>query len=368
MKKSLLALAVLGAFAGAASAQSSVTVFGVVDLSINYIENTTGGKSVSQWVLASNQLNSNRLGFRGVEDLGGGLQAGFWLEAGMNNASGFAGGGSGNIQNSDSTTANQGQLFNRRSTVSLMGRWGEIRMGRDYDPSFWNLVFFDVNGANGLGQALNLVSSLGSGVGTVARTNNSVAYFCPGGIGGVYCQLQYAFGQSTTGSSGNQYEGARIGWQGGPFNVAFGWSQTETGPAAKAVSDAKFEVWNVGASWDFKMAKVYGLYNEYKWDSAKQATWGLSVGVPIGAGEFRAAYASADRSGNTPKGASIAGDDATMWSLEYVYNLSKRTALYTTYGDISNDGAAAFTVLPGSAGGTAGGSSKGYNFGIRHSF
>src|SRR3954466_15464328 len=81
MKKSLLALAVLGAFAGAASAQSSVTLFGVVDLSANQIKN--GGASTQ--TLQSNQLNSNRLGFRGIEDLGGGLKAGFWLEAAMSN-------------------------------------------------------------------------------------------------------------------------------------------------------------------------------------------------------------------------------------------------------------------------------------------
>src|SRR5574337_1206212 len=123
MKKSLLALAALGAYAGAVSAQSSVTVFGVVDESINYIENkNAAGDKNKSWYLAANQLNSNRLGFRGVEDLGGGLQAGFWLEAGMNNGTGFAGGGSGQVSNGDSTGANQGQLFNRRSTVSLIDR------------------------------------------------------------------------------------------------------------------------------------------------------------------------------------------------------------------------------------------------------
>ena len=69
MKKSLLALAVLGAFTGAAYAQSSVTLFGIVDQSVNYVKN--GGTHTT--TLASNQLNSNRLGFRGVEDLGGRL-------------------------------------------------------------------------------------------------------------------------------------------------------------------------------------------------------------------------------------------------------------------------------------------------------
>src|SRR5262249_27889244 len=146
MKKSLLALAVLGTFAGVASAQSSVTIFGVVDLSIAQVKNGT----VKNTEMAGNQLNSNRLGFPGVEDLGGGLSAGFWLEAGMNNATGEAGGGSGNVANTAAATS--AQLFNRRSTVSLMGGFGEIRLGRDYTPSFWNTVFGDVNGANGVGE------------------------------------------------------------------------------------------------------------------------------------------------------------------------------------------------------------------------
>src|SRR5574337_180523 len=265
MKKSLLALAALaslGGFAGAASAQSSVTVFGVVDESINYIENkNAAGAKNKSWYLAANQLNSNRLGFRGVEDLGGGLQAGFWLEAGMNNGTGYAGGGSGNVSNTDTPS---GQLFNRRSTVSLMGKWGEVRLGRDYNPSFWNWVFFDVNGANGLGQAVNLASPLGSGVGTIARTNNAVQYFLPSGLGGLYGQFMYGLGQSATGTSGNKYAGGRLGWAAGPFDVAAAYSETERGKTGVGTSD-KFKDWNIGGSWDFKVAKVYALYNEYQW-------------------------------------------------------------------------------------------------------
>ena len=151
MKKSLLALAVLGAFAGAASAQSSVTLFGVVDLSANQIKNG----AASTQTLQSNQLNSNRIGFRGIEDLGGGLKAGFWLEAAMSNETGNVGGGNG-----VPAPANGASIFNRRSTVSLFSNWGELRLGRDYDASFWNLVYDDVNGANGLGQGLNLVPGM----------------------------------------------------------------------------------------------------------------------------------------------------------------------------------------------------------------
>ena len=105
MKKSLLALAVLGTFAGGALAQaSSVTLFGIIDLNGRSIKNG----STTQKQQVSNSLNSNRLGFRGVEALGRGLSAGFWLEAPMSNDDGNAG----------------GLTFGRRSTVSLMGGFG----------------------------------------------------------------------------------------------------------------------------------------------------------------------------------------------------------------------------------------------------
>jgi predicted porin len=124
MKKSLLALAVLGAYAGVASAQSSVTIFGIVDLSVNQVKNG----SLKTTSMQSNQLNSSRIGFRGFEDLGGGLGAGFWLEGGMANENG-------------SQTA--GFNFARKSTVSLCSQAaGEIRLGRDYVPTFSNLSVF----------------------------------------------------------------------------------------------------------------------------------------------------------------------------------------------------------------------------------
>ena len=151
MKKSLLAVAVLGAFAGAASAQSSVTLFGIVDLSVNSFENrNTRIRSMN-----SDQLNSSRLGFRGTEDLGGGLLAGFVLEGAL--APDVGNGGA----------AGGGFNFQRRSTVSLTSKMGEIRLGRDYTNSFWNLAVNDAYGGNGMGTPLNLylssVAGLGSG-------------------------------------------------------------------------------------------------------------------------------------------------------------------------------------------------------------
>src|SRR5688572_21319384 len=93
MKKSLVALAAL-AVAGAASAQSSVTLFGVLDAGISYYENENyNGVKASRTDLSSSGYNSSRIGFRGTEDLGGGLAASFWLEAGLGNDNGTMGAG-----------------------------------------------------------------------------------------------------------------------------------------------------------------------------------------------------------------------------------------------------------------------------------
>ena len=193
MKKSLLALAVLGAFAGVASAQSSVTCYGIVDLSVNDIKN---GNAHTQ-SMQSNQLNSNRLGFRGIEDLGGGLKAGFWLEAAMSNENGSVGGGNG-----IPAPSNGSSIFNRRSTVSLYSPWGEIRAGRDYDATLWNLVYDDVNGGNGLGQGFSLIPVLGSGNQALLRVNGTVEYLLPPTIGGLYGQAQVS-APTNNASNGN---------------------------------------------------------------------------------------------------------------------------------------------------------------------
>ncbi|MDO8419003.1 MAG: porin, partial [Rubrivivax sp.] len=165
MKKSLLALAALTAFAGVASAQSSVTLFGVVDMSVRTVDNDNGSRTV----MANDANASNRLGFRGVEDMGGGLRAGFWIEGGMTPDNGTA----------------SGQTWQRRSTVSLMGGFGELRLGRDYTPTFWNHTVFDPFGTNGVGSQTNVQTTAGSGATSLVRANNTIGYFLPA-MGGLY--------------------------------------------------------------------------------------------------------------------------------------------------------------------------------------
>jgi len=352
MKKSLLALAVLGAFAGAASAQSSVTLFGIVDLNARYVKN--GDVNVKS--LGTDGINSSRLGFRGVEDLGGGLKAGFHLEAGLSPDVGGTGGGNGLSAN---------VFFNRRSTVSLLGSFGEVRLGRDYAPSFWNLTVFDPFGTNGVGSFTNLITSstslLGSGAATLVRSNNSVGYFLPSGIGGIYGQAQIAAGE---GVFGQKYAGGRIGYAAGPIDAAVAYGQTQI------LGDNKIKLFDIGGSYDFGVAKPMVQYVNIKSDNtgttviganSGATVWLVGVVVPMGQGEIHATY---DRYKGKD---AFDGQKARQIALGYVYNLSKRTALYGTYSDIKNEGGTSFVVAtPPSA--VVDGKSRGAEVGLRHSF
>ena len=345
MKKSLLALAALTAFAGVASAQSSVTLFGVVDLSAVSVKNG----SVSQKLLSSNQLNSNRLGFRGVEDLGGGLRASFWLESAMANDTGLAGGG------------NTGLDFQRRSTVSLAGGFGELRLGRDYDPSFWNYTIFDPFGTNGPGSMLNLVSTLGSGATTLVRANNTIGYFLPA-LGGVYGQVQVAAGEGNT--VGNKYIGGRIGYAGGPVNVAAAYGKTyKDGGLADDYKDVNF-----GGSFAVGPATLIAQYSKRDFLTRDQKTLLLGATVGFGQSTLKASYTKSSGA----QGTNLRDFDAKQIAFGYQYDLSKRTALYGTVSSLNNDGGLAtgaqFNIGSGSTAVPGGDTSKGFAVGVRHTF
>ncbi len=131
MKKSSFILGALCALTGAAFAQSSVTIFGVVDLNARYIKN--GDVKTKQ--LGFDGLSASRLGFRGIEDLGGGLKAGLWIESALN----------------PDTGTTPARFWHRRSTVSLLGGFGELRLGRDLVPTHTAWGGIDSYGGLGLG-------------------------------------------------------------------------------------------------------------------------------------------------------------------------------------------------------------------------
>jgi predicted porin len=349
MKKSLLALAVLGAFAGVASAQSSVTLNGTMDLNLRYVKN--GG--FNQKTMGTDGINSSQLVFRGIEDLGGGLQAGFVLNSGIN---------------PDTGTAN-GQFWNRRSTVSLIGGFGELRLGRDYTPTFWNQTLFDPFGTNGIGTMLSVYPNAfgqGSNATTRVRADNTINYFLPSSMGAINGHVMIAPNEGAA-ATGNKYAGGRLGFNAGPIAAGFSAGQTTV---AAAAGDTKLKMWNFAASYDFGVAKPNFVIARSELGTRKNTTVQFGVVAPMGQGELRASYNRADNAGGSASGAGFNdADDYNMFAIGYVYNLSKRTALYGTVASLSNKGASVQTVgALGPAGIKAGEKSTGYEFGLRHFF
>ena len=380
MKKSLLALAALTAFAGVASAQSSVTLFGVVDVNARNVKNGSAGSIKS---MSTDGLASTRLGFRGVEDLGGGLRASFWLEAGF--GADTAAGGSAGADASGNRIGTGGLAFNRRSTVSLQGGFGELRLGRDYTPTFWNHTIFDPFGTNGVASQTNLITpasgasgsnttrilgvpsngvNSGTSTGTVVRADNAIGYFLPT-MGGVYGQLMVAAGEGFTGA---KYVGGRVGYSAGPVNVAFAYGKTEL------TSSADLTGMNIGASWNLGVANLMVQYHKYDADRTGASgftrdrslkNWLVGAVMPMGASSFKFSYAKS--SGEFSD--TVRDGSATQLGLGYQYDLSKRTALYTAYSRVKNkDGARFYASGSGPLNAATNFSSTGYEFGVRHSF
>ncbi|WP_439517816.1 porin [Hydrogenophaga sp.] len=335
MKKTLIALAAVAA-TGAAFAQSSVTLFGIVDLNIRNVRQ--GGDNLTS--LSQDGIASSRLGFRGVEDLGGGMSAGFWLEAGLN----------------PDTGTPAGVQFQRRSTVSLMGGFGEVRLGRDYTPTFWNHTVYDPFGTNGVGSSVNTFTVLGSGATTLVRANNTIAYFTPN-LGGFGAQIQYAFKETPAANDPNEYAGIRLTYAAGPLSVALA-----TASEGSSIATESFKRTNVGASYDFGFIKPMAQYTQGKFGAAKVNHYLLGVVAPLGAGNIKASYVRSDYN-------AAAGDqDANQIAVGYDYNLSKRTALYTTFSRIANKNGGTKGLAPNAAAVTPSGNSTGLEFGVRHAF
>ncbi|MEO6897408.1 MAG: porin [Caldimonas sp.] len=335
MKKSLLALAVLGAFTSVASAQSSVQLFGTVDVGGKFLKNSGHARQFSE---ETDGVNSSEFRLQGIEDLGGGLKAGFNLRSGIAPDTGTAAGGA--------------KFWNRRSTVSLYSNAGELRLGRDYVPTFWTQALFDPFGFNGLGSTGNVARYV------QVRQDNSIGYFLPSNIGGLYGQVMVAASENgTSGDKGGRYLGGQLGFRAGPFDVAAAYSSVRVVGGSNKTA-------NVGGSWDFGFFKLMGYYDREKLPTFKESRWEIGGSIPFGQSEVRVGY---DRSKVNPN----VGADTTLDNIKatYQYNLSKRTAMYGTVARLSNkDGTT--VSLPGSftGGPTAGGSSKGFEVGVRHFF
>ena len=359
MKKTLIAMAVLAA-SGAAMAQSSVTLFGVLDAGVGRYS-ADGLPSVTH--AENSGINSTRLGFKGIEDLGGGMAASFWWEAGVNVANGAGSGTNTNNLSTGGTTGN-GLTFNRRSTLDLKGDFGIIRIGRDYSPEFQNKTLYDPFGTNGVAEVSN-VNLTGTGSAGV-RNSSGVSYlygydtnaqsYAPNGKG-FFFQGTVALGGSVGSNDGN-YQGFRTGYTAGPVSVGVAYAVTKTA----AVSD--YKVQNIGGSYDLGVANLMAQYGTNKTgnNAYNNKTTLLGAALPMGAGLINASYTHISGSGAKDPGS------ANQLGLGYIYNLSKRTALYGQYATISNSGGARYAVTGAPGAPTANGKSSGFEFGFRNFF
>ncbi len=363
MKKLHIALAIAGALTGTAYAETTVEIYGVVDMGFVRETGTVAGLSTGTGAAilpAGNKLSSGaqsgtRLGFKGTEDLGGGLKGLFVLETGI------AG---------DSGGFNQGNLaFARQSFIGLQNDWGTVALGRQYTSYFLTLNQIADPFASGLaGNAQNLMlppavpaglpaatdpASVGAEPDRVIRMNNAIKYTMPlkNGFSG---EIAYGFGEIAGNSAASRILTASAGYSSSSLNVSVAYYRKNN-----RIDTDKMESVLLAANYDFGVAKVFAAYADNDWFIGKSRDFLIGTTVPYGPHKFIASYIR-----KTGRGATD-GDDANQWGLGYTYSLSKRTNLYAAYGSISNDGNAKYTVGNNSENGTG---NKAFNLGVRHTF
>lgn len=359
MKKTVLALAMLGGFAGAAVAQTSVNIYGILDA--GFVRESGGGAgSVNK--LTSGVASGSRLGFKGTEDLGGGLSALFVLENGLAVDTGAATQG--------------GLLFGRQAFVGLGSGFGTVTLGRQYTPQYLTLAFVDPFSTGTAGTAANLMPNTGKGS---SRMDNTIKYVSPS-FAGFTGELAYGFGEVAGDSSAGRQYGIALAYAGGPLSVRLGYHNRNNDTATTQADEAKNTL--LAATYDLNVVKLHAAYGHNKglnsspirgvsasnpnpfgnaFDptaSTDSRDFLVGVTVPLGAHTVLASYIRKDDKTGF-------NQDADQVAVGYRYALSKRTDLYAAYARISNDRGASYTV--GSAI-EAGSGDKAFNLGVRHAF
>jgi predicted porin len=374
MKKTLLAAALMAGFAGVAQAETSVTLYGIIDTGIGY-QQIKGSDAkgndfkFSKTGLINGVQSGSRWGLKGAEDLGNGLRAVFVLESGFDSSTG--------------DSAQGGRLFGRQLTVGLASdSWGQIDLGRQTNIA--SKYFGDIASPFGasFGQA-NVGATFGSA--NTARWDNMIMYQTPN-FSGFQFGVGYSFninGSQSFKESGENDPNTRgittgIRYANGPIAAALTYDQVKTdavtaedGTASKtlftspdgtgniysapvkAKDSVTIKQWNLGASYDFEVVKLHagfgqtrdgwiqpqGYGNDVTSDALKGVAskgfkanlYTLGVSAPLGAGKVMASWAMAD-----PKGDADGAEKQNIYSLGYTYSLSKRTNVYA-YGSYAKN-------------------------------
>ena len=348
MKKSLLALAVMGAFAGGvAHAADSVQLYGVLDMGVERVDNGTN----SQVGLGDGLLATSRIGVKGGEDLGGGMKAIFQAEFG------FAGGAS---QNSG--------LTGRDTYVGLTGGFGTVLAGRISSLTDGTVAAYDAFGNSNLGgiavlgnwgvsdKLIGNSSNNWNAYDPLSRNNTTLAYVSPN-FGGFTAGAAYVFANGTYGTNSNNKTGAAYNlmakYANGPLSVGGAYMDANTPDGQDA-----FKHFILGGSYDLGVVKLFGEYLQNKMylanigvanlgfsptpstgflngatanaNGTKYTAWSLGASAPIGPGSLMVSYGQG-------KWNDISASKAQQFSLGYNYALSKRTSLYAIYQGIKND-------------------------------
>jgi predicted porin len=330
MKKTLIALAVLSA-AGVASAQSSVTLYGIADAYLGTTNSkTTNAAGVSsslrQNVIDSGGSGESRFGLTGTEDLGGGMKANFTLESGFDISKGA-------LSSNLGTTP----IFNRQSWVGLSGGFGAVRLGKMYSP---------YDEVNGIGSSAfdELFKPANNNVFASNNynynPNNSIYYATPN-ISGFSAALSYSFGENKTAAlSASRVVSANIQYAGGPITVSLSHQQEK--PQGTA---ATLKLTKLNAAYNFGVATLHagvgqakngttGLFGAGAYD--KGTDFQVGVDVPLGNALTVSTGVARGKITGLAGGSEI---KSTGFGLAAKYALSKRTFFYTGLQLEKNDGA-----------------------------
>jgi predicted porin len=308
-------------------AQSSVTIYGIVDAGVQLTDHDrTGAGSVRSVV--SGHRNGSRWGLRGSEDLGDGLAAVFQLEQGYFVDTGTLGQG--------------GRAFGRHAYVGLSGRLGTLAFGRvsTFDGGAFDM-FTEIDPfVAGYGVA-TLASTFSAAGGL--RVDNALLYRTPR-LGGFQAGVMHSFhANGAEGPSGGntRFSGAGANFRSGPFYVAATWAVADF---ADASGFADQKMLYVGATYDLKAVKLHGALGDEKGarsalissvgaaaEGTDATSWMLGVSVPFGLGRFVASFQKRDGKSQAV-GSGTFDADRKVFGLAYEYALSRRTLMHASFG------------------------------------
>ncbi|OLL32706.1 hypothetical protein BTH42_05655 [Burkholderia sp. SRS-W-2-2016] len=319
LKLCALAAACAGA-APAAYAQSSVTIYGIVDAAVQYGKfNSTVSPTA---MAASGNLQASRFGFRGSEDLGGGYRANFQLETGFNTYTGVGGGAT---------------MFNRGAAVGLSSdRYGSIDAGNLYLPIYWVYLGSDV-GTYGLSNPAAIMSlqhttTLGKS-GTGGFYSNSVRYRTPNTLGGVSAEVGYSFGAQN--ASGQTADGRNIGanvqYAKNGLTLGYGVNRYQYYQNLTTLSASSQLTQIVAATYQIGNNVIGANYLYSKRTDASAwfaSSFMLNARIPAGPGDIELGVARRIENAEAR---------AMAYNVGYVYFLSRRTQLYGYAARITNN-------------------------------